>query len=66
MNDYVIFPSSKSLLVVGIIAAILSPLVGLILGSYFWARPQLVREGKVVVLVALVWLAVIFANIIIL
>lgn len=66
MNDYVIFPSSKSLLAVGIIAAILSPLVGLILGGYFWARPQLAREGKVVVLVALVWLVVIFANIIIL
>lgn len=64
-DDYVVFPSSRSLLAVGIIAAILSPLVGLILGSYFWARPQLAREGKMIVLVALVWLAVILVNLIV-
>ncbi len=64
-SDYIVFPSSRSLLVVGIIAAILSPLVGVILGAYFWARPQLAREGKVVVSVALIWLAVILANLIV-
>ena len=64
-DDYIVFPSSRSLLTVGIIAAVLSPLVGLILGGYFWARPQLAKEGKIVVLVALVWLTLIFVNLIV-
>ena len=64
-EGYIVFPSSRSLLTVGIIAAVLSPLVGLILGGYFWARPQLAREGKTIVLVSLVWLAVIFVNLIV-
>lgn len=61
-TDYIVFPSSSSLLLIGVLAAILSPLVGIILGIYFWTKPQLAREGKLVLLVALVWLAVIFAD----
>lgn len=60
MNDFVVFPSSKSLLAVGLISAILAPLVGIILGLYFLKRPQLVKEGRSILLVALLWLAVIF------
>jgi hypothetical protein len=59
-QDYVIFPSSKSLFAVGIISAILSPIIGIILGLYFLKRPQLSKEGKTVLLVALIWLSTIF------
>ncbi len=59
-NEYIIFPSSKSLLTIGIISAILAPIIGIILGLYFLKRPQLKKEGRSVLLVALVWLAVIF------
>lgn len=60
MSEYIIFPSSKSLLTIGIVSAILAPLVGIILGLYFLRRPQLKKEGKSVLLVAAAWLAVIF------
>ena len=60
MNEYIIFPSSKSLLTIGIISAILAPLIGIIIGFYFLRRPQLKKEGKSVLLVAVAWLAVIF------
>lgn len=60
MSEYIVFPSSKSLLTIGIVSAILAPIIGIILGLYFLRRPQLVKEGKSIVLVALIWLAVIF------
>lgn len=59
-NEYIVFPSSKSLLTIGLVSAILAPIVGIILGLYFLRRPQLVKEGKSIVLVAFIWLAVIF------
>lgn len=59
-NEYIVFPSSKSLLTIGLVSAILAPIVGIILGLYFLRRPQLVKEGKIIVLVAFIWLAVIF------
>jgi len=59
-RDFIVFPSSKSLLVVGLVSAILAPIVGVILGLFFLKRPQLVKEGKSILLVALLWLAVIF------
>ena len=62
-RDYVVFPSSKSLMVIGIISAILAPLIGLILGIYFWRRPQLAKEGIFITLVALIWLAVISVDV---
>lgn len=60
MNDFIVFPSSKSLLVVGLTSAILAPIVGVILGFYFLKRPQLVKEGRSILLVAVLWLAIIF------
>lgn len=60
MNDFIVFPSSKSLLIVGLVSAILAPIVGMILGLYFLKTPQLVKEGKSILLVAVLWLAVIF------
>ena len=59
-SDYIIFPSARSLLAIGIISAILAPLIGLIMGFYFLRRPQLVKEGKIILLVALIWLSIIF------
>ena len=59
-SDYIIFPSARSLLAIGIISAILAPLIGVILGFYFLKRPQLAREGKSILLVALIWLSIIF------
>lgn len=59
-SQYIIFPSSKSLLAIGIISAILAPIVGIIFGFYFLKRPQLVKEGKIILLVALIWLSAIF------
>jgi len=59
-RDYIVFPSSKSLFAIGIISAILAPIVGIILGVFFLTRPQLAKEGKGILLVAAVWLAVIF------
>ena len=58
-REYIVFPSSKSLLYLGLAAAVLAPAVGIILGFYFLKRPQLKKEGKAVLWVALVWLAVI-------
>ena len=58
--DFIVFPSSKSLLVIGLVSAILAPIVGVILGLYFLKRPQLVKEGRSILLVAGLWLAVIF------
>jgi len=60
IREYIVFPSSKSLLVIGLLSAVLAPIVGVILGLYFLKRPQLVKEGRTVLLVALLWLAVIF------
>ncbi|OHB17969.1 MAG: hypothetical protein A2913_01495 [Parcubacteria group bacterium RIFCSPLOWO2_01_FULL_40_65] len=59
-GDYIIFPSAKSLFAIGIISAILSPLIGVILGFYFLRRPQLAKEGKIILLVAFIWLSAIF------
>jgi len=59
-NEYIVFPSARSLLAIGIISAVFTPLIGIILGFYFLRRPQLVKEGKTIVLVALVWLSIIF------
>ncbi|MEK7659134.1 MAG: hypothetical protein AAB338_00550 [Patescibacteria group bacterium] len=59
-SDFIVFPSSKSLLAVGLISAILAPIVGVILGLYFLKRPQLVKEGRSILLVVALWLAVIF------
>lgn len=58
--EYIVFPSSKSLLIIGLVSAILAPIIGIILGLYFLKRPQLVKEGKSILLVAVLWLAVIF------
>ena len=63
MRDYIVFPSSKSLLAIGVVSAILAPIIGIILGVYFWRKPQLTKEGKFIFLVALVWLAVISADV---
>lgn len=60
IKEYVIFPSSKSLLIIGLISAILAPIVGIILGVYFLWRPQLNKEGKIILLVAALWLTVTF------
>ena len=59
-QDYIIFTSSKSLLTLGIVASILAPIIGIILGLYFMRRPQLVKEGGIVLLIGVVWLAVVF------
>ncbi|MEK7203530.1 MAG: hypothetical protein AAB627_00425 [Patescibacteria group bacterium] len=59
-NEYIVFPSAKSLLTIGLVSAILAPIVGIILGLYFLRRPQLVKEGRSIILVAFIWLAVIF------
>lgn len=59
-RDYIIFPSSKSLLTLGIASAILAPIIGLILGLYFLRRPQLKKEGRTILLVGVTWLALIF------
>lgn len=63
IKDYVVLPSSRTLLYIGIVSAVLSPLIGIILGVYFWQKPQLVKEGKTITLVALIWLAVISIDI---
>ncbi len=59
-KEYIVFPSSKSLLYIGLISAILAPIVGIIFGLYFLKRPQLVKEGKSILLVAAAWLVFIF------
>ncbi|MEK7536976.1 MAG: hypothetical protein AAB584_00815 [Patescibacteria group bacterium] len=59
-SEFIVFPSSKSLLIVGLISAILAPIVGLILGLYFLKRPQLNKEGRSILLVAVLWLTFIF------
>lgn len=60
MSEYVVFPSSKTLFAIGLVSTILAPLIGIILGLYFLRRPQLVKEGRVILLVAAAWLLVIF------
>lgn len=54
--DYIIFPYSRSLLILGIVSAILAPIVGFIMGIYFWRHPQLAREGRVILAVVGVWI----------
>ena len=63
MKDYIVFPSSKSLMAIGVISAILAPIIGIILGIYFWRKPQLAKEGMFITLVALIWLAVISVDV---
>ena len=63
IKEYIVFPSSKPLLYIGIVSAVLAPIIGIILGIYFWSKPQLVKEGKIITLVALGWLAVISIDI---
>ena len=43
-------------MIIGLISAILAPIVGIILGVYFLWRPQMAKEGKIVLLVAAGWL----------
>lgn len=61
IKDYIVLPSSRTLLYIGVFSAIVAPIIGVILGIYFWQRPQLVKEGKVVCLIALIWLAIIIS-----
>ncbi len=58
--QYIIFPSSKSLLLIGIISAIIAPIIGIVLGFYFLRRPQLIKESRAILLVASFWLITIF------
>lgn len=54
-KEYIILPSSGPLLVIGILTAILVPIVGIILGIYFLFRPQLLKEGLIIFGLAFIW-----------
>jgi len=58
-NNYIIFSSSKPFLVFGIITAVVSPILGLILGFYLWFKPQLKREGLMILLLVAIWLMIV-------
>ncbi len=58
-QDFIILPSSRSLFAIGLISAVLAPIIGIILGFYFLKRPQLIKEGRIILLVAVIWLATI-------
>lgn len=58
-KNYIIFSSPKPFLVFGIITAIISPILGLILGIYLWLKPQLKREGLIILLIVAIWLIII-------
>jgi len=63
-KDKVEISSKKKWLIIGIIIAILNPIFsGLVVSLGFLTEPKLRKEGKIVLIISLVW-AVIFAYII--
>ncbi len=63
-KDKVEISSRKKWLIIGIIIAILNPIFsGLVVSLGFLTEPKLRKEGKIVLIISLVW-AVIFAYII--
>ncbi len=63
-KDKVEISSKKKWLIIGIIIAILNPIFsGLVVSLGFLTEPKLRKEGKIVLVISLVW-AVIFAYII--
>ena len=63
-KDKVEISSRKKWLIIGIIIAILNPIFsGLVVSLGFLTEPKLRKEGKIVLIISLVW-ALIFAHII--
>ena len=63
-KDKIEVSSKKKWLIIGIIIAILNPIFsGLVVSLGFLTEPKLRKEGKIVLVISLVW-AVIFAYII--
>ena len=56
MNEKISLTSRKKWLWIGITIAILNPVFsGLIIGLAFWTEPELKKEGKIVLAVAIIW-----------
>lgn len=56
MSEKISLTSRKKWLWLGIAIAILNPVFsGLIIGLAFWTEPELKRESKIVLAVAIIW-----------
>lgn len=55
-NEKIAISSPKKWLWLGIIIALLSPISGLILGMFFWTEPELKKQAKIILIVAVIWL----------
>lgn len=55
-KEKITLSSRKKWLWLGIVIALLNPILsGLVLGVVFWTEPELKREAKIVLAVAIIW-----------
>jgi len=55
-KEKITLTSRKKWLWLGIIIALLNPILsGLVLGLAFWTEPELKREAKIILAVAIIW-----------
>lgn len=55
-KEEVVLSSRKKWLWLGIVIALLNPVFsGLVLGFVFWTEPQLKKEGKIILAIAILW-----------
>jgi len=47
--------SSKKWFWMGIAVALISPVAGLILAISFWTEPELKKQGKIILIFAIIW-----------